>query len=518
VILSFVCAAQAVNHETAARAVAAGVEAMRSGHLAEARIEIETALHDQPENAEANLELGLLLGQLGDVSGASEAFRKAVREKPDWPEAHYNLGLIMVADPHSKRDWPSAMAEFREALRLRPSYAEAHHLLGAGLAEAGQREAAITEFRAALAANPNSPEAHLDLGKALETGGDHSAAEHEYRDAIRLRPGYADAEFALGKLLLNGDGKAAGALEAIEHFRHALRTNPDNAAAQYALAKALQLEGRPDEAAIDFREAAALTKRQEDAVRCTRLSNEGLDAAHRGDREAAIRSLREAVDLRPDAAIAHYNLGLVLADRGDLAAGRAQVVEAISLMPLEARFYVGLGRMWKRSGDGQRAAAAFERAAALEPGDPAALNEMGGLAGIKGPDAINAPDADPYQYGAAADTPDSHFAFATVLARRGDWTGAAGEWLRVLALHEDDVDARNNLGVSYANAGKDDQAELEFHKALQISADSPGAHFGLAILALQRGNKVDAIEELRAVIRVQPDYPKAQSLLTAASK
>ena len=501
----------AIEAQSIDQALAAGKEAMGAGKLADARIDFERALREEPRNAEANLQMGLLLGLLGDPEEARNAFRAAIRAKPDWPEAHYNLALTMVADPKGTRDWPGAMAECRTALKLRGTYAEAHHLLGVGLAETGQGAPAIAEFRAALAANPNSPETHLDLGNALSNSGETTAAEHEYRKAIELRPGYAEAEFALGKLLIQ-EQEPGSQSEAIERFRLALRSNPDTAAAQYALAKALQETGHSAEAAVDFQQAAELTKRPEDGVQCTRLSNEGLDAAHRGDREGAIRLLREALDLRPDSAIAHFNLGLVLADHGETAAGISQAIEAISLAPAYARFYAVLGQMYLRSGDRQHARAAFERAMALDPGDQSAPQELLRLGNVE----VIANDA--YQFGAPSDTADAHFAFADVLGGRGDWLGAAGEWERVLTLQPANVDARNNLGVSYAHLGKDDRAELEFRKALQVSADSAGAHFGLAILALEHGNKRQAAQELRVVLRVKPDYPKAQSLLATVSQ
>ena len=154
----FICAAllaraQPTDHEEVTRTIASAVESMRLGKLTEARIALESAVHQEPDNAEANLELGLLLGQLGNVPAAAEAFRKAVHTKPDSPEAHYNLGLTLVADANSTRDWPGAIREFREAVRLRPSYAEALHLLGTGLAETGERDAAIAELKAAVSAN-----------------------------------------------------------------------------------------------------------------------------------------------------------------------------------------------------------------------------------------------------------------------------------------------------------------------------------------------------------------------------
>ena len=512
-----VCAWQDVDRATnhpAGEALAAGSEAMRTGNLAKARIDLERAVRAEPENANANLQLGLFFRRVGNGPRANEMFRKTVRAKPDWAEAHYNLALSMAADQAGKRDWPGAITEFQEAVRLRPGFADARRQLAMAYAQTGERDKAIAEFRAALAANPDPAETHLALGKVLEDAGESAEAEREYRTAVRLRPGYVEGEIAVGKLLVNDRDKANGTLEAVEHFRRALRTNPDNAAAQYALAKALQEQGQQAEAAVAFREAASLNKREQEAASCTRWSNEGLNAARKGDGEAAIRNLRQAVELRPDESVVHYNLGLVLADRGDLAAARAQVVEALSLAPWNGRFYLALGRMWKRSGDRERARAALQRATELDPGDERAMSELREL----GPNNTEDAPADRYEYGAGVDTADEHFAFATVLASRGDWTGASGEWLRVLALRPNDVDARNNLGVSYVHAGKDDRAELEFRKALQVSAESPGAHFGLAVLDLERGDKAGAVRELREVTRLQPDYPQAQSVLAAALK
>ena len=51
--------------------------------------------------------------------------------------------------------------------------------------------------------------------------------------------------------------------------------------------------------------------------------------------------------------------------------------------------------------------------------------------------------------------------------------GAVGEWLRVLMLQPNNIDARNNLGVSYAHLAKDENAELEFRKALGVGQRLP---------------------------------------------
>lgn len=56
-------------------------------------------------------------------------FREAIRLKPDYANAHYNLGFALS----DKGELDGAIAEFREALRLNPDYEAAHYQLGAAL-------------------------------------------------------------------------------------------------------------------------------------------------------------------------------------------------------------------------------------------------------------------------------------------------------------------------------------------------------------------------------------------------
>ena len=64
--------------------------------------------------------------------------------KPDFEDAHYNLGLVLL----KSGDLNGAQAEFQEAVRLKPRYAEAHY----NLALAFQKEGKASEARAISAA------------------------------------------------------------------------------------------------------------------------------------------------------------------------------------------------------------------------------------------------------------------------------------------------------------------------------------------------------------------------------
>ena len=60
-----------------------------------------------------------------------------------------------------------AIRQFQEALRLKPDYAEAHNNLGIALARKGQIDEAISQFQEALRLKPDYAEAHYNLGIAL---------------------------------------------------------------------------------------------------------------------------------------------------------------------------------------------------------------------------------------------------------------------------------------------------------------------------------------------------------------
>src|SRR5262249_2498394 len=69
---------------------------------------------------------------------AETEFRHAVHLKPDFSDAHYNLGHALI----QLQDRERAIAEFREAVRFHPDYVPAYSYLGRLLLEADRREEA----------------------------------------------------------------------------------------------------------------------------------------------------------------------------------------------------------------------------------------------------------------------------------------------------------------------------------------------------------------------------------------
>ena len=67
----------------------------------------------------------------------------------------------------AKGQWDQAVAHYRKALEIRPDYAEAHVDLGNVLTSRGQVDEAIAHYQKALEIKPDYAEAHNNLGLAL---------------------------------------------------------------------------------------------------------------------------------------------------------------------------------------------------------------------------------------------------------------------------------------------------------------------------------------------------------------
>src|SRR5881397_3561574 len=79
---------------------------------------------------------------------------------------HPSLGVYPGIVLLQGKDAVGAEASFREALRLKPDYAEAHYNLGLALLQAGQRAAAIEHLAKAWQLDPRSDEIRRRLAAA----------------------------------------------------------------------------------------------------------------------------------------------------------------------------------------------------------------------------------------------------------------------------------------------------------------------------------------------------------------
>src|SRR3984957_6913422 len=121
--------------------------------------EYQLAARLRPDDAAGNKALGAGLEGAGRPQQGGGYLGAGLNARPDYFEAHYNLGLAMAG----QNDFEGASQEFFLALQLQSGDASVEANLGAALAELGRFREAKSHFERALRIDPNQPIAKENL-------------------------------------------------------------------------------------------------------------------------------------------------------------------------------------------------------------------------------------------------------------------------------------------------------------------------------------------------------------------
>ena len=80
-----------------------------------------------------------------------------------------------------------------------------------------------------------------------------------------------------------------------------------------------------------------------------------------------------------------------------------------------------------------------------------------------------------------------------------------------LALREspNDTDVLQQIAVTYTHIGMTDEAMRTYRRVLELNPAAAGAHYGLAFLLLQRGDRSGGINHLEQFLERPPDIAEA---------
>src|SRR5205823_1569139 len=96
----------------------------------------------------------IALLHVGQLAASIDAFQNAINLRPDYPEAHNNLGNALRAAGRL----PEALDPHRQALSLRPTYAEARLNIGLVLLLQGHLAEGWPYYEARWEVNRHSPQ------------------------------------------------------------------------------------------------------------------------------------------------------------------------------------------------------------------------------------------------------------------------------------------------------------------------------------------------------------------------
>jgi len=299
---------------------------------------------------------------------ARAAFQRAVELKPDYAEAHYQLGITWDDVPSQEE-----LDALKRATELKPDYIAAHHELGFAYKTAGKLEEASAAFDESIALckktielDSENAEAYYYLSHTYEEKGMLNEAREAMRKTLELQPDNADAQFYMGFL-----HDAAGQIEkAMEEYKKVFQIEPEGTAAAKAhnnLGVLYAKEGKYKTAIAEMKEAIRIS----DAY--IGHPNLGVNYFYDGQYDEAISIFEKAIEDGK----AHYGIYSFL---GRCYAGKGQQNESIAAFQKASELwdnpvvYFHLGKAHMDNGQNEEATAAYRKAMRIKNSHPLFLN------------------------------------------------------------------------------------------------------------------------------------------------
>lgn len=160
-----------------------GVLYRESGQYADAEKAFQESLRLDNTHVTPLLNLAIVQQKQGKYDGAIENYQIILgRENTISPDAHFGMGFCYF----QKNQLERALIHFQQAVRYNPSFVDAYINLGAVWERLGKYTPAIEALSDALALSPNNARAYYNRGVIYEKVGDLAKAMVSYEKAIEL--------------------------------------------------------------------------------------------------------------------------------------------------------------------------------------------------------------------------------------------------------------------------------------------------------------------------------------------
>ena len=293
-----------------------------------------------------------------NLSRAEKALATALELDPDLAEAWASSASIAT----NKEQYDRAEPMFRRAIELNPNYATAHQWFSWMLGGLGRYDEALGHAQRAMELDPLSAIISKNSGMLLEWVGRFEEAEARYRKAIEIDPSMPIAYWSIGNLRAYGRGRIA---EGVPFVAKAIELDPSRP--DFAWSLAVFYEDLGDEArATQLVESAMQRWPTNEAV----ISMSAAVNMMRGDRDAAFRYARKALEINPQSAGALSMLANADLEKGDSKTARARYARAYPQLlgsgPSTidgSNYYVALdlARVLQKTGESDRARTLLDR-------------------------------------------------------------------------------------------------------------------------------------------------------------
>jgi tetratricopeptide (TPR) repeat protein len=533
-----------------------------------------------PRDPQAQMALGLILRQAKRNDEARKAFEKAselapdslwpveqlvdldlldkhfdvarqrvqhqFQKTPDAPAAHYFQGKILAAE----KKWDTAEAELQRTLRLDPNFAAAYDLLVQTYLAQNKLAQAVSQVESELAKNPDYWPALMTLALLYEHTQDFTKARDAYEKLLAINPNFASAANNLAYLYaerlndldkaydlarkareLQGDNPAVNDTlgwvlykrgdyqQALPILQESAQKLPDNPEIQFHLGMTAYMMGETDLARVALKKAANAAKDfpgKGESKRRLALLESGAGSSP----QLSISQLETMTKEQPNDLMAQLRLGEAYEKQGAPDKAAAAFEQAAKLNPKLAPAVIKLAQLYAGPlHNNDKALAYAKEARELAPTDPQVAGILGKVAYQSGnfpwaysllQEAVRQRQNDAalvhdlawaaYSLGKVNEARDTMQKILTT-APESTEAGDAKKFLAVSALDED--------------PGRLAAAEAEVQKELKSNPDYVPVLMAEAAMQAQRGQTKEAIEIYSSILRRFPDFAPAQKRLAA---
>jgi len=401
----------------------------------------------------------------GQVNLAIAHLQKSIQLGNRTAGAFYNIG-VMEMQAHRP---DAAEAAFQHAIDLDPKYSPARYGLGMALLSSGHPNRTAEVMQNTLEQTPPEPRFWVLLVSAQFAAGDSAKAVMSTRNAVENFPEDARLDVTLATVCLRYR-VVQRARELLEDANESMPNNPEVA---LLLAKASLLAGEPLEA-MAVLEGMAPAERKAVGWRLMM----GEIRALQGDLDSAADDLRLALrdTARDQECLAAYawlqNLQRQYED------AIATLAKARSILPRAPWVPYRMGVSYFFLAKFEQAETACQRALQLDP-TYAPAYMLRGIVKLK----------------------EKHFEAARI------------DLAKAVDLAPDNPLFHRQLGIALYDGGKAALAGEQFDFALHVNPKDAAGYFWRAKSLQARGDREQAIADLKTVIALQPDYAEAYTEL-----
>jgi tetratricopeptide (TPR) repeat protein len=305
--------------------------------------ELQAAVAIDPENVDAQANLGVLLFFQGKAADSIPHFRAALagRKEEGQPSLGKIQGLLGMAESRTL-DFADARKDMEAAF---PSLEDQHFQVQLGLelvgldTQSGDLEKAAAVVEQLRKADPGNPEV---LYAAYRT---YSDLAGESMLALSLA---APDSAQMHQLLAHEDTRQGNTTGAIAQYRKAIAINPHLPGVHFELAELLHIstdEAVKKQAEQEYR--AALLENAQDEKSILRLAE--LDA-EKGNIEQSFKGYAKAVELQPGDADAKLGLAKTLIAMNQSDKALALLEDTVQLEPTNATAHYRLATLYRKMG------------------------------------------------------------------------------------------------------------------------------------------------------------------------